>query len=291
MIKRKAILGIALGSGSARGWAHIGVLRALEAQGVAPDIVCGCSIGAFVGAAYVNGDLDKLEAWVSKLNWKDVVGLLDVSFNGGLIKGEKLISFFSGHFVDHGFSDLAKPFACVATDLANGREIWLREGSVAAAVRASIAMPGLFSPVLHDGRLLVDGALVNPVPVSLCRALGADVVLAVSLGSERNGYSRRDSAAAKPENWAQRLLNGIGKGAQEGEQALPSLLEVLNGSLNIMQTRIARSRLAGEPAEVVLSPRLRQLGLMDYHRGPEAIAEGFAEVERMWPAILNALES
>lgn len=290
MMKRKPILGLALGSGSARGWAHIGVLRALEAQGIVPDIVAGCSIGAFVGAAYVNGDLDKLEAWVSKLDWKNVVSLLDVSFNGGLIKGEKLFSFFTEYFVDHDFSELAKPFACVATDLETGREIWLREGSVADAVRVSSAMPGLFSPVLRDGRLLIDGGLVNPVPVSLCRAMGADIVIAVSLGSERSGHSRRD-LATQPENWSKRLLQRMGMGTQKGEQALPSLLEVLTGSLNIMQTRIARSRLAGEPAEVVLAPRLAQLSMMDYHRGPEAMVEGQTEVERMWPAILHALEN
>lgn len=289
-IRRKPLLGLALGSGSARGWAHIGVLRALEAQGIVPDIVAGCSIGAFVGAAYVNGDLDKLEAWVSKLDWKDVVGLLDVRFNGGLIKGEKLVSFFTSHFVDHDFSKLEKPFACVATDLETGREIWLRSGSVAEAVRTSIAMPGLFAPVVKDGRLLVDGALVNPVPVSLCRALGAEIVLAVNLGSERIGHTRK-VVDEQPESWTQRLLRRVGMNTENDAPALPSMLEVLNGSLNIMQTRIARSRLAGEPAEVVLSPRLAQLGLMDYHRGIEAIAEGHAEVERMLPAILHAVES
>lgn len=286
----KPKLGIALGSGSARGWAHIGVIRALTEAGVEPDIVCGCSIGAFVGAAYVNGDLDKLENWVTGLNWKDVLGLLDISFNGGLIKGDKLVNFFSRHFVDHDFNALEKPFACVATDLENGREIWLREGSVAEAVRASIAMPGLFTPLLRDGRLLVDGGLVNPVPVSLCRALGADLVIAVDLSSERPGKSRRASGAAVSEGWKQRLLQGLGM-ASANVEVLPSLMEVMTASLNIMQVRIARSRLAGEPADVVLSPRLAQLGLMDYHRGSEAIAEGRAAVERMWPVIRHALES
>lgn len=292
MAELKPKLGIALGSGSARGWSHIGVLRALAEAGVEPDIVCGCSIGAFVGAAYVNGDLPKLEAWVTSLGWKDVLGMFDVSLRGGLIKGEKLIEFFSQNFVDHDFAALPKPFACVATDLETGREIWLKEGSVAAAVRASIALPGLFTPCERDGRLLVDGGLVNPVPVSLCRALGADIVIAVDLGSDRAGHLRRRNGTVSPDNWRRRLLQRLGKNGASGEgQMLPSLTEVLAASVNIMQVRIARSRLAGEPADMVLEPRLAQIGLMDYHRGDEAISEGRAAVERMWPAIRHALES
>jgi NTE family protein len=293
-------LGLALGAGSARGWSHIGVLRALQAGGVEPDIVCGCSIGAFVGAAYVNGDLDKLEKWVSALRWQDVLGLLDLGSKGGLIKGQKLIDFFSSNFVDHDFSQLGKPFACVATDLDSGREVWLREGSVAAAVRASRALPGLFSPVVRDGRLLVDGALVNPVPVTMCQALGADLVIAVDLGSDRVGHAGRlRRIGDEPASWKQRLLqrigrgNGASNGTSNGEangDALPSLIEVLSSSLNIMQVRIARSRLAGEPADVLLAPRLAQIGLMEFHRGSEAIEEGAAAVERMWPVIRHALD-
>jgi len=292
MARAKPKLGIALGSGSARGWSHIGVLRGLAEAGVEPDVVCGCSIGAFVGAAYVNGDLAKLEAWVAALGWKDVLGMFDVSLRGGLIKGEKLVEFFTRYFVDHDFASLPKPFACVATDLETGREIWLKEGSVAAAVRASIALPGLFTPQQHDGRLLVDGGLVNPVPVSLCRALGADIVIAVDLGSDRAGHLPRRSGAPPPDSWRQRLLQRLGKGGTNGEeQLLPSLVDVLVASVHIMQVRISRSRLAGEPAEMVLEPRLAQIGLMDYHRGAEAIAEGRAAVERMWPAIRHVLEA
>ncbi|HUW38101.1 MAG TPA: patatin-like phospholipase RssA [Rhodocyclaceae bacterium] len=289
----KPRLGIALGAGSARGWAHIGVLTALAEAGIEPDIVCGCSIGAFVGAAYVNGDLEKLEHWVAALDWKGVFGMFDFSLKGGLIKGEKLIDFFSRNFVDRDFAALPKPFACVATDLESGREIWLKEGSVAAAVRASIALPGLFTPQQHDGRLLVDGALVNPVPVSLCRAQGADVVIAVDLGSDRSGHLHRNDGVAVPsDNWRSRLLQRFGRnGANGTEPMLPSLVEVLVASVNIMQVRISRSRLAGEPADLALEPRLAQIGLMDYHRGVESIAEGRAAVERMWPAIRHVLGS
>lgn len=287
MSAAKPRIGLVLGSGSARGWAHIGVVRALADAGIVPDMICGCSIGALVGAAYAQGSLDRLEDWVSNLRWQDVLGLVDVSLSGGLLKGEKLMAFFERHFIDPGIEALPVPFACVATDLASGREVWLREGSVAAAVRASAALPGLFAPATRDGRLLVDGGLVNPVPVSLCRAMGADIVIAVDLGSDIVGSSLRRSAEkdATARDWKSRLLSGIGF-ARGDAPALPS---VLSASLHIMQTRIARSRLAGEPADVLLAPRLAHLAPLDYHRAGEAIAEGRAAVERMASALEYAL--
>lgn len=285
---RRPRVGLVLGSGSARGWAHIGVIRGLADMGVAPDLVCGCSVGALVGAAYAEGGLDGFEEWVRSLGWQDVLGLVDVSLGGGLIKGDKLMAFFEQHFVDRNFDALALPFACVATDLETGREIWLREGSVAAAVRASIALPGLFAPVRRDDRLLVDGGLVNPVPVSLARALGADVVIAVDLGSDIVGSALRKAGngAGSTPGWTRRLLDSLGLA---GDSELPPVSSVMATSIHIMQTRIARSRLAGEPADVLLSPRLAQLALMDYHRADEAITEGRAVVERMRPAIEYAL--
>ncbi|NMG74834.1 patatin-like phospholipase RssA [Aromatoleum diolicum] len=298
------VIGLALGSGAARGWAHLGVLRGLAREGIEPQIVCGCSIGAFVGAALASGDLAKLTEWAESLKWQDVVSLLDVSLRGGLIKGQKLIQFFERNFVDRDFSQLDRRFACVATELQTGREIWLREGSVARAVRASIALPGLLTPVLRNGRLLVDGGLVNPVPVSLCRAMGAEIVIAVDLGSDVVGKSWRPSPGDDEESsngWTERLFarlglfaNGANGGGRNGQQAavdedLPSLMTVLTSSINIMQVRIARSRLAGEPADVQISPRVAHLGTMDFHRAREAIVEGEAAVAAMLPALRYAL--
>lgn len=302
----KRTLGLALGSGSARGWAHIGVIRALAEHGIVPDVVCGCSIGAFVGAALANGDLDRLEQWVVGLAWTDVLGLVDVGFSSGLIKGNKLMALFESHFEDRDISQLQLPFACVATELATGHEVWLREGSVAAAVRASIAMPGVLKPVQRGGRLLVDGGLVNPVPVSLCRALGAEVVIGVDLGADLVGSSLRKAdgngdvaeavAADTPDDegessWVRRLGASLGfsNSLAANGSALPNVASVLATSIQIMQTRISRSRLAGEPADVLLSPRLARLALMDFHRGADAISEGRAEVERMLPAIQNVV--
>lgn len=298
------VIGLALGSGAARGWAHLGVLRALAREGIEPQVICGCSIGAFVGAALASGDLPKLTEWAESLKWQDVVSLLDVSLRGGLIKGQKLIQFFERNFVDRDFSQLDRRFACVATELQTGREIWLRDGSVANAVRASIALPGLLTPVLRKGRLLVDGGLVNPVPVSLCRAMGADIVIAVDLGSDVVGKSLRPPLGDEDEStnrWTERLFarfglfangtNAAGRSGQQpgAEEIVPSLMTVLASSINIMQVRIARSRLAGEPADVQISPRLAHLGPMDFHRAREAIAEGEAAVAGMLPALRYVL--
>lgn len=296
------VVGLALGSGAARGWAHLGVLRALAAEGVVPGVICGCSIGAFVGAAAASGELDRLTEWAEGLKWQDVVSLLDVSLRGGLIKGERLIQYFERNFGDRDFSELPVRFACVATELATGRELWLHSGSVSEAVRASIALPGLMTPVLRGRQLLVDGGLVNPVPVSLCRAMGADIVIAVDLGSDTIGKAWQRGAAMPPPaeetaaSWADRLLarfgrgmNGHGDAATAAEANLPSLVSVLSASINIMQVRIARSRLAGESADVLIAPRVGQLGLMDYHRAAEAIAEGEAAVARMRPLLHYAL--
>ena len=265
---RRPRIGFALGAGSARGWAHIGVLRALSEAGIQPDLIAGCSVGAFVGAAFSVGRLDQLEAWALALDRRRMFKLADFGLRGGLIKGERLTEVFREQFVECEFSELPIPVAAVATDLNSGQEIWLREGKVSAAIGASIAVPGLFRPVPYDGRYLVDGSVVNPIPVSLCRAMGADIVLAVDLGSD---------------------LVGRYNPKKEPEVGPPSLLESLMGSINIMQLRIARSRLAGEPPDVLLTPRLGHLGLLDYHRAGPAIAEGRDEVSRMLPAIRNAI--
>ena len=286
----KPRLAIALGSGSARGWAHIGVLRALLQAGVVPDIVCGTSMGAFVGAAYASGSLDPLEGWARGLTRRDVLGFFDVSLvAGGLIKGEKLLGYTSRLFLDETFADLDKPFACVATDLASGREVWLREGRILDAVRASVALPGLLVPQLLDGRYLVDGGLVNPVPVSLCRALGADIVIAVDLSMDTIGLRQRRGDASA---WRQTMGRWLGReGDGDGEDvARPSLADVVSNSIAIMQGRISRSRLAGEPADVLIAPRLGQLGLLDFHRAHEAIAAGRMAAEHMLPMLRAIIE-
>jgi NTE family protein len=285
---RKPRIGLALGSGSSRGWAHIGAIRALEERGVKPDLICGTSIGALVGAVYASGQLDQLEEWVTGLAWTQVVRLMDLTWKGGLIRGQRLFNLFRSTFQDRDISELEVPFGAIATELSSGREIWLRHGKLLDVVRASIATPGLFTPVVHEGAVLIDGGLVNPVPVSMCRAFGAEIVIAVDLSWGKLGPYRnmgRELPAVPPQepSWFGRLLGASrSKGA---DPPIPSIFEVFNTALDIVEQRVARSRLAGEPADVLITPLLPNFGTMEYHRAKEAIAEGRAAVERMMPLI------
>ncbi len=294
-MQRKPRIGLALGAGSARGWAHIGAIRALEERNIKPDVICGTSIGALVGAAYASAQLHKLEEWVSGLAWTTVVRLMDLTWKGGLIRGERLFKLFRATFEEHDISQLPVVYGAVATELASGREVWLREGNVLDAVRASIAMPGLFTPVVRDGVVLVDGGLVNPVPVSVCRAFGADLVIAIDLSWGKFGPYRereKDRTAVAPQRevpgWLERLRPARAErpATEQAERVtVPSIFEVFNTALDIGMQKVARSRLAGDPADVLITPLLPDFGSMEYHRSREAIEEGRAAVERMAPLL------
>lgn len=317
MANRHPRIGIALGSGSSRGWAHIGVLRALEDLGIRPEIVTGCSVGSIVGAAYAAGNLDALETWVLSLSRLELMRFfeLNTSFNG-FVKHNKLHQFFHEHVCDESrnISDLEYTFATVSTNLENGREFWFTQGPVLDAVWASIALPGLFPAYRHNDQWLVDGGLVNPVPVSLCRALGADIIIAVNLnGNVARRYAhhtQRIKPVEKPapvpdksnsNSKVESLVDSLATSLREYSTALrpdnsppketpPSLVEALAASINIMQDKITRSRMAGDPPEVLLSPRLEDIGLLEFFRAAEAIEEGRKAVERMQTEIRSLLE-
>jgi len=306
--RRYSRIGLVLGGGAARGWAHIGAIRALLDAGIKPDVVCGTSIGALVGAIYANGDLDWLEEWVSKLTWQTVVRLLDLRFSGGLLGGRKVIQIFADKFDGRSIAQLNMPFAAVATELDSGRESWLQDGSVVDAVRASIAIPGIFTPVFHNGVWLVDGGLSNPVPVSVARGMRADCVIAVDLNNDiLNGRDFGGAAVETPaldpdapppvalrrngKPWPRWLAPAEGRASDDVRVApapsarVPSMLSSIAQSIDIMQVRISRSRLAGEPADILIQPRLGGMGIFDFHRAGPAIEEGRAAVEYMLPAI------
>jgi NTE family protein len=290
-------LGLALGSGSARGWAHIGILRALDERGLRPDVITGASVGALVGAACAAGRLADLEEWVCKLTQRDVWRLVDTTFrSGGVMTGNRLMEAIAAHIGDAPIETLSMRFGAVATDLYTGEEIWLREGPFMTAVRASSGLPGLFSPTWHDGRWLIDGGVVNPVPVSLCRALGADVVIAVDLRrsvtqvalraleqSGRNQTAPEQEASTEGTAILQKwtgLVDGLVE-TFRSRRSEPGLFEVMTSAVNIMQDRITRSRLAIDPADLVLRPDLTRFQLMDFHRGREAIDIGRALVDEV----------
>jgi NTE family protein len=289
---RKPRVGLVLGSGSARGWAHIGVIRVLERAGIRPDLVCGTSIGALVAGAYAAGELDRFQEWVLRMRLTDVISFMDVGIGGGLLKGARLMAFIRRTFPDRAIEELQMPFGAVATALYTGTEIWLRTGSMLEAVRASIAMPGLFTPVLRDDVLLVDGGLVNPVPVSLARAMGAEVLIAVDLSSDLLGRHLQviaEAPAAEQEvtaTWMRKLQNNLTSlmGASDASKA-PSMLDIVASSLNVMQVRITRSRMAGDPPDVLVAPRLARLALLDFHRAQEAIEEGERAMEAALPSL------
>ncbi|HFC54097.1 MAG TPA: patatin-like phospholipase RssA [Gammaproteobacteria bacterium] len=289
---RRPTIALALGGGAARGWAHIGVINALRERGIEADIVCGTSIGALVGAAHAAGQLAHLEEWVRRLKWQDVVGFLDVTLSkGGVIQGRKVFEQLRRHYRVERIEQLQLPFGAVATNLTNGLEVWLREGAVLDAVRASASLPGLFTPVYHNGHWLVDGGLVNPVPVSLCRAMGAELVIAVDLFAQRSipaGSEEReerggeDSWLASAREITARMWEGAVKQRLAGEgRDEPSIFEVVSGSIHIMQMRISRSRMAGEPPNLLITPVVEGIGLMDFHRADEAIEEGVRAVQRI----------
>jgi NTE family protein len=296
-------IGLALGSGSARGWAHLGVLHALEERGIRPAVVTGASVGALVAAAYASGQWLELERWVRTLTRVDVWRLLDTTFRGGgVMRGNRLMQAIGEQIQDRRIEELPIGFAAVAADLNSGAEIWLRQGSMLAAVRASSGMPGLFTPMWHQDRWMIDGGVVNPVPVTLCRALGAERVIAVNLNvpvSDRWASRRRraettavpavphpprseegseEAGWAFMDKWSE-LMSGLVDSMRPERSDEPGLFEVMAASIHIMQDHIARDRMREDPPDLSLDPNLSEFALMDFHRAAEAIVVGRKTVE------------
>src|ERR1700730_10375880 len=299
--------GIARGAGGARGWSHIGVLLELNAQGICPDVIAGTSIGALVGGAYAAGKLKELEDFARGLTRKRVISLMDVSFSGvSFLGGERLRRELEQEFSGRSFEDLDKKFATVATEIGSGHEIWLTKGDVGDAIRASYAMPGIFEPVKINGRWLFDGALVNPIPVTLCRALGAEVVVAVNLVGDATfrGTTIHDPLSLEPalekynfgapeagRTLKARIFGGMGGNLRrlfgKREDGAPGIANAMMDAFNIAQGRISRSRLGGDPPDVLINARFGKVGLFDFHRADELIAIGREATRRAIPDIAD----
>ncbi|MEI6560153.1 MAG: patatin-like phospholipase family protein [Rhodospirillaceae bacterium] len=298
-------IGLALGGGVARGWAHIGALRALRRYGIEPDVIAGSSVGALVGGTYLAGRLPTLEDWARKLTRLKIVSYLDLKLaSGGLIGGTHLMAEMRRHIGEIKIEDLPAPFVAVTTDLVTGHEMWLRQGSLIEAMRASFSLPGVFPPVKIDGQWLIDGALVNPVPVSVCRALGCQMVIAINLAGDIIGKARKPGAQVPTAAGFDLLamleapqphyvpppsaLNALTRRIFRRDYEGPSLFGVMVSAFTIITDRITRSRLAGEPPDVHITPRLGHIGLLEFDRAEEAIAEGEAAVERALPDLCDA---
>jgi NTE family protein len=305
---KKFKIGIALGSGAARGWSHIGVLNELSDQGLFPDVVAGTSIGAVVGGSYVAGKLAELEAFARSLTRRRILRLMDISLSGrSLIGGQKLRNLLRAELGDQLIEDASRRFAAVATEVGSGHEIWMTRGDMVDALCASYALPGIFGPVKVGGRWLFDGALVNPIPVTVCRALGADFVIAVNLVSDImfRGTVIRDFVAFKdleedeepppgqdqfdeaPRRWTRRLF----RRGKIVEETPPRFARVMADAFNIAQDRVARSRLAGDPPDILINARLGAIGMFDFNRADELIAFGRQSVRQALPELSNHMRS
>lgn len=303
-------IGLALGSGSARGWSHIGVLRALAEAEIEISYVAGTSIGSLVGAACALNKMDVLEDFARQLDWKQIVSFLDVTFpRSGLIDGKKISDFFRSHVREMNIEELPLRYCAVATDLATGREVVLNKGDLIEAIRASISVPGIFTPVRKNGSFLVDGGLVNPVPVSAVRKMGADYVIAVDLNHDiidkrsAAGIAPVDSSVAgvvvqpRPPKWriAQELGNRFNEFSSPAlsqvrqwlhNDPVPNIFDVLTTAINIMEVQITETRLATDPPDLLIRPKLGDVRFLEFHRADEAIAEGYreamAQIKERW---------
>ena len=297
-------IGLALGGGVARGWVHIGVLRALIKAGIEPDVVSGTSIGAVVGALYLTGHLGALEDWARALTSRSLFNFLDFNWGGNsLITGDRLARLLTDYLGDDCIETMTRPFATVATELTTGNEHWLRQGRLVDVIRASYALPGVFAPIRLDERWLVDGALVNPCPTSVARALGGRFIIAVSLHSDHYGKKDGEVVTAggmeldgeAKNNWAKTLGQLrpdrlLWKQLFGGQSNVLSLSSVMLSGLNILLDRISRARLAGDPPDILIAPRVGHIGLMDFHRAAEMIEMGEEATEAFIPEIKEKLE-
>ncbi len=269
---KKTKIALALGGGAARGWAHIGVLRALDEAEIEVGMIAGTSIGALVGGCYLAGKLDELEAFARSLTMRRIASLLDLTTGGaGLLGGMRLTKRMQEHLEGLTVEDLPKPFVAVASELNSGHEVWIDGGNLITALRASYALPGIFEPVKCNNRTLIDGALVNPVPVSVCRAYEQPLVMAVNLQYDVFGRS------AVVKHRASELPDSLGETPKDQHKV--GLTGVMVQAFNIIQDRISRARLAGDPPDLALHPRVNEIGLSEFHKAGDAIERGYEEAK------------
>ncbi len=297
-------LGLALGGGLARGFAHIGILKTLNKHGIYPSLIAGTSIGSVVGGCYLAGKLDELEEWALSLNRFKIFSYLDFRVrSAGLVGGKRLKDTLHSHFEDMRIEELPHPLICIATDLATGHEVWLRRGVLVESMIASFSLPGVFPPVHIDERQLVDGALVNPCPISPCQAMGARMTIAVDLNTDLIGKASKPGTNYQTitgfdvfnendvpkEEQKKFMSSSITKRLFRREENNPSLFGVMVSGLGILQDRLTRSRLAGEPPDIHIKPPIGHIGLLEFEKAEDLINLGAEAAEKLVPDIKAAM--
>ena len=274
-------IGLALGGGAAKGLAHIGVLKALEEAGIRVDYIAGSSMGALVGAAYAAGiPVDSLENVALRTDWQDMVSLLDPTWiKPGIIDGDLIQEFLVGRFYgDLKIQDLQLPFAATAVDISSGQEYVIRRGSLTEAVRTSISIPAILTPRMYADLYLVDGGIVDPVPIRVVRSMGAEFVIAVNVLVPPVGNGQKGELPAIDADDIQSIglatfLTGWRKDEKKGRP--PSLIEITHEFINISQARIAQSQIERLKPDVIIEPSTSDIRFWDFHLGREAIKLGY----------------
>lgn len=274
-------VGLALGGGGARGCAHVGAIRALQEAGIPIDCVAGSSMGALVGGFYATGHLQKLENYLQKIKWNDVLSQFDPTvMNSGMFKGEKITRLISQFIDNQSFEDCQVPYIAVATDLNSGQEVWLKKGKIASAIRASISLPGIFTIIKINGKYLIDGGIVNPLPVNAVRSMGAEFVIAIDLNKEYIREKVKKRHSFKTKKWD---FNNLIR------SKYPNMIDVLSGSVFLMQGRITEKNLEINPADVLINMKLKSTSLLDFHESSSLIQEGYRQMKKQIPAIKRLL--
>lgn len=289
MNERKKTISLVLGSGGARGHAHIGVIRAIEERGLPILNISGTSMGAVIGGIYAADELATYADWAYQLDKSDVVKLLDFSFTWtSIFKGERIIEVLKELVGDRKIEDLDKGFTAVATALEEQREVWLNDGSLFRAIRASTAVPGVFAPVDLNGRTLVDGGLVNPIPIAPTLNDSTDLTIAVNLsGTESNhGHAKRKETRdreLRPEgNYREKISNFVAQllESEDSEQATPDAADLLVKSIDVMQGAIARLKLAAYAPDVVVKIPRDACTFFEFDRAEEMAELGYERTSK-----------
>ncbi len=300
-------IGLALGGGAALGWSHIGVIHALHRHGIRPDIISGTSMGSVVGACLAADKLEHLEVIARDVSWKSVLSFADIQFGkNGLLGGEKIVRELENQFAEMSIEQLPVPFATLAVDLISGEPHVFTEGSVIDAVRASISLPGIFTPHKHNGMLLVDGGLAETVPISLCRQLGADIVIGVDVVADYRGQAVATGLIVEDQD---KEISGIGIAQKKGIKGVwyglrnrtaklfrrrrrePGLLGIGIASGALIMRQLAKAQQEAHPPELMIEPKVGHIMQIEFHKADELIRIGDDTVENMISVIQNVLST